>query len=74
MSVSTDGENFVEVASQQYDVQEKAENTLTDIMLSFQETSARYIRLNVIPLERIPQWRSENGGTAYVFIDEVIVL
>ena len=74
VSVSADGENYTEVASQQYDVQEKAENCLTDIMLSFQETPARYIRLNVIPLERIPQWRSENGGTAYVFIDEVIVL
>ena len=74
VSVSTDGENYVEVASQQYDVQDKAENTLTDIMLSFKETSARYIRLNVIPLARIPQWRSENGGAAYVFIDEVIVL
>ena len=73
VSVSVDGENYVEVASAKYDVEQQEVNALLDVMLSFEQTQARYVRLSVLPLAKVPQWRSENGGAAYVFIDEVIV-
>ena len=73
VEVSADGNNYMEVASAEYDVQEKADNTLTDVVLSFDPVQARYVRLSVVPVAKVPQWRSENGGPAYVFVDEVIV-
>ena len=73
VEVSIDAENYTEVASAKYDVLEKANNTLTDVVLSFDQVEARYVRLSVIPVANMPQWRSENGGSAYVFIDEVII-
>ena len=73
VEVSTDAENYTEVASAKYDVLEKANNTLTDVVLSFDQVEARYVRLSVNPVAKMPQWRSENGGSAYVFIDEVII-
>ena len=73
VSVSVDGENYVEVASATYDVLQKEDNALMDVMLSFEQTQARFVRLSVVPVAKVPQWRAENGGPAYVFIDEVIV-
>lgn len=73
VSVSTDGENFVEVASQKYDAQSPAPNFLGELTLTFPETSARYIKLTLVPLARIPQWRAPEGNSAYAFIDEIIV-
>lgn len=73
VSVSTDGVNFVEVASQKYDAQSPAPNFLGELTLTFPETSARYIKLTLVPLAKIPQWRAPEGNSAYAFIDEIIV-
>ena len=73
VAVSVDGENFTEVASQSYDVEQKEPNALLDLTLSFQETSARYVKLTFVPLAQMPQWRKQDGNAAYAFIDEIIV-
>lgn len=73
VSVSADGCNYVEVASQEYDAAEKAPDFLGELTLTFPETSARYVKLTVVPLARIPQWRAPEGNPAYAFIDEIIV-
>ena len=73
VSVSSDGENFTEVASKEYEAGDKAPNCLVDLVLDFPETSARYVKVAVLPLAEVPQWRSEGGGATYVFIDEIIV-
>lgn len=73
VSVSSDGENFVEVASQKYDAEIEAPNFLGELTLTFPETSARYVKLTMVPLARIPQWRAPEGNAAYAFIDEIIV-
>ena len=73
VSVSVDGENFVEVASQDYDAETAAPNFLGELALTFPETSARYVRLTVVPLAKMPQWRDQGENSAYVFVDEIIV-
>ena len=73
VSVSTDGQGFMEVASQEYDADEKAPDFLGELTLTFPEASARYVKLTVVPLARIPQWRAPEGNPAYAFIDEIIV-
>ena len=73
VSVSPDGVEYTEVAVQEYDSSEKAPNCLTDLMLTFPESSARYVKIKIVPLPSVPQWRSEDGGATYVFVDEIIV-
>ena len=73
VSVSVDGVNFTEVASQTYEVEEKAENCLMDLVLTFPETSAKYVKLTFVPLAKMPEWRQQDGNSAYAFIDEIIV-
>ena len=52
---------------------QKEPNALLDLTLSFQETSARYVKLTFVPLAQMPQWRQQDGNAAYAFIDEIIV-
>lgn len=73
VSVSVDGENFTQVVSQKYDAEVQAPNFLGELTLDFPETSARYVRLSVVPLAKIPLWRAPQGDAAYVFFDEIIV-
>ena len=74
VAVSEDGENYSEVASADYGVEpEDAPDAITDLTLSFPETTARYMRLTVTPVETIPQWHYAPGRRTFVFIDEIIV-
>jgi hexosaminidase len=73
VAVSEDGVNFTEVASEDYDAEQKAPVALVELQLTFPETSARYVRLTFVPLAVMPEWRMQNGNAAYAFIDEIIV-
>ena len=73
VSVSTDGVNYTEVASQKYDVEQEAPNCLVDLTLLFAETSARYVKVTVTPLAKMPEWRKQDGNSAYAFVDEIII-
>ena len=73
VAVSIDGVNFTEVASEEYDAEQKGTSGLMELTLSFPETSARYVRLTFEPLAKMPDWRMQNGNPAYAFIDEIIV-
>lgn len=73
VSLSSDGVNYTEVASQKYDAAEKAGNFLGELTLSFPERTARYVRLTLVPLAEIPLWRAPDGNPAYAFIDEIMV-
>ena len=61
------------MASQKYDAEAQAENFLGELTLDFPETPARYVRLSVVPLAKIPSWRAPQGDSAYVFVDEIII-
>lgn len=74
VSVSEDGVEFTEVAAQEYavdgaDVPDEA-SVLT---LTFPETAARYVRVKVTPVQKIPDWHIAAGKRSFVFIDEVVV-
>lgn len=74
VAVSEDGENYSEVADAYYGVEpEDAPDDITDLTLSFPETTARYIKLTVTPVEAVPQWHHASGRRTFVFIDEIIV-
>ncbi len=74
VSVSEDGENFTEVAAQAYEIESKdAPDTITDLTLSFAETSARYVKVTVTPVQSMPEWHYKPGARTYIFIDEIMV-
>lgn len=73
VSVSTDGQNYTEVASQKYNDEEKAPDFLGELTLTFPQTSARFVKLTVVPMASMPEWRGQNGNSAYAFLDEIIV-
>ena len=74
VAVSEDGENFTEVAVLDNGVEgENDPDVLKDFTLTFPETSARYIKVTVVPVQSIPEWHYASGRRTYAFIDELIV-
>jgi len=74
VSVSEDGENYSEVATQEYGVEGKeSPDCMKDFTLTFPETAARYVKVTVVPVEYIPDWHYAAGKRTYVFMDEIIV-
>ena len=74
VAVSEDGENYTEVARQDYGVEGKdAPDTVVDRTLEFPAASARYVKVTVTPVEAMPDWHYAPGKRTFVFIDEVIV-
>ena len=74
VSVSDDGETYTEVAREDYVVESKdAPDTVSDLALSFAETSSRYLKLTVTPVQKSPEWHYSPGQRTFVFIDEIIV-
>jgi hypothetical protein len=47
---------------QRYDVLQKEDNTLVDVMLSFDQTQARFVRLSVVPVAKVAKPASEVVG------------
>jgi hexosaminidase len=74
VAVSEDEENFCEVAVVVNGVDNDTDpDELKDYVLSFPETSARYIKVTIEPVKNIPDWHYAAGRRTYVFIDELIV-
>lgn len=72
---SEDGENFTEVARADYGLTGGVHdgNGNNEYKLSFQETSAKYLKVTAKTLEALPEWHSGKGRPGFVFIDEVMV-
>ena len=74
VAVSADGENYTEVAAEEYAVADKdAPDMLKELAFSFPETSARYIKVTAVPVQSIPEWHYAAGRKTYVFVDEIMV-
>ena len=74
VAVSEDGENFTEVALLDNGVEEENDpDVLKDFTLVFPETSARYIKVTVVPVQSVPEWHYAAGRRTYAFLDELIV-
>lgn len=74
VAVSEDGEEFVEVASQEYEQEgEYTPDMLGEYTLSFPQTTARYLKVTITPVSVLPEWHYAAGRQARVFVDEIIV-
>ena len=74
VAVSEDGESFAEVVSHEYGVEDKdAPDVVSDRTLSFPETTARYLKIIVTPVKKMPEWHYSAGRGTFFFLDEIIV-
>ena len=74
VAVSEDGENYTEIAVQEYEPEGKDDPDGTkDFTVSFGETSARYLKVTVEPTAAMPEWHHKKGGATFIFLDEIIV-
>ena len=72
---SEDGENFTEIARQDYGLTGGIHdgNECQKFIVSFPETSARYLKITARVIESLPEWHSGKGRPGFVFVDEVVV-
>ena len=72
---SEDGENFTEIAREEYGLMGGIHegNECQKFMVSFPETSARYLKITAKVIESLPEWHSGKGRPGFVFVDEVMV-
>jgi hexosaminidase len=72
---SEDGKTFTEVASEEIiDIDNMDEgNGCLDYTLTFEKTSAKYLKVVAETYEELPQWHPGAGHPGFLFVDEVIV-
>ena len=72
---SEDGETFTEVASEEIaDIDNMDEgNGCLDYTLTFEKTSAKYLKVVAETYKELPQWHPGAGHPGFLFVDEVIV-
>lgn len=71
---STDGQNFTELQTVRNDVSLNEQSpVIKEFVADFPERKARFVRVTAKVLEALPQGRSGEGKTAWVFADEIVV-
>jgi hexosaminidase len=72
---SEDGKTFTEVASEEIiDIDNMDEgNGCLDYTLTFEKTSAKYLKVVAETYQELPQWHPGAGHPGFLFVDEVIV-
>ena len=77
MSISTseDGISYTEVAQETYVIEggEDTGNGCNTYILSFPETTAKYLKITAKTITSLPDWHPGNGNPGFLFVDEVIV-
>jgi len=74
VAVSEDGENFKQVASEEYPAMTLDNpNQLYEHVLSFEPVQARYLKVLAKPEYNIPSWHGGKGNPAFLFVDEITV-
>ena len=69
--VSDDGENFKEVASQNYDLLPAGyEESLYPVNITFSPVKTRYVEVIVEPFD-FPEGHSGYGYPAWIFVDQI---
>ena len=73
--VSEDGKEYTKVAHADYPVEGLIDdnNGCAEYLLSFPETSAKYLKVTADCIESLPEWHPAKGNPGFLFIDEVIV-
>lgn len=74
VSVSEDGEEYRQVAHVCYQPEGEADpDGLKSVAVSFEQTSAAYLKVSAECLSKVPEWHHYAGRKASLYIDEVIV-
>lgn len=74
VEISTDGENFTTVASENFDIDGPGATVIRPHKLTFTPQQARYVRVSEGCVMQIPSWDSRGQGkSGFIFVDEIIV-
>ena len=74
VSVSDDGENYTEVAAEDYPAMTLDNpNQIYEHTLDFMPVTTRYIKVYAQPEHSMPEWHGGKGYPSFVFIDEITV-
>ena len=72
VAVSADGENFTEVAAEDFPIMTLDNpNGLYDHALTFTPVTTRYVKVIAVPEHTLPEWHGGKGHPAFLFIDEI---
>ena len=74
VSVSEDGENFTEVASEEYPAMTLDNpNQIYEHTLTFTPQTAKFVKVYLQPEHTLPEWHGGKGHPSFVFLDEITV-
>lgn len=74
VSASEDGKEYTVLSENEYEINPKGSpDCIKDFEAQFPETSSRYIKIYLEPLNAMPQWHEAAGHPAFIFMDEIIV-
>jgi predicted alpha-1,2-mannosidase len=76
ISISQDGESFIEVVSQKIDAGNRDDNIIIkNIHTDMDLTKARYIKLRATTLGPVPEWHVGHPyeGRSWIFVDEIVI-
>ncbi|MDE6529025.1 MAG: family 20 glycosylhydrolase, partial [Muribaculaceae bacterium] len=73
VETSTDGNRFVEAASASFPAPESDMRAITPHRLGFPAVEARYVRVTMGSLKKLPSWHGGAGRPAFLFVDEIVV-
>lgn len=72
--VSDDGENYSELAVATYEPMKSSDKDgVMQFTLDFQETRAKYLRIQSNTIDVLPEWHPGAGARAFLFVDEIVV-
>lgn len=74
VSVSDDGQNWKEIASEQYPALTEQTYKPTTHTLSFQPVETRYVKVSVGSEKSVPAWHGIAGHKGFLFIDEISIM
>ena len=74
ISVSADGVAFRQVARVPADVSDRQEGIVRrDLSADLGGLEARYLRVRAVNYGAIPEWHPGHGGSAFIFVDEILI-
>lgn len=76
ISVSDDGEDFKEIAYEEYPCENSSmPDGIKEYKVMFEPVNSRYLKVNALTARELPSWHPKHGRReGYLFVDEIIVL
>lgn len=74
VSVSDDGNNWTQVASENYPALDGNTHKTVTHTLSFSPVKTRYVKVALDAEKSIPKWHPAKGKSGFIFVDEISVL